>query len=58
MNVSTLGALGYQVPGQVDAQGSYGGPGNDDGLVCAVQLGNQLTTGESPIYNFVDNTLP
>ena len=43
MNVSTLRAPGYKVPGQVDAQGSYGRPGNNDGLVCAVLLGSQLT---------------
>jgi hypothetical protein len=50
------------VPGRVDSPtsgiDSFGKPGNGDGWVCGVQLGNQLTPFGLPIYNFIDNGLP
>jgi len=62
LSVADLTSQGYRVPGQVDdpASGllSYGRPGNGDGVVCGVQLGNQLTTFGDPLYNFMDDTLP
>jgi hypothetical protein len=39
-------------------RGWIGQPGNADGWVCAVQLGNQLTPFGLPVYNFIDNQLP
>ena len=39
-------------------RGWIGQPGNGDGWVCAVQLGNQLTPFGLPVYNFIDNQLP
>jgi hypothetical protein len=51
---------GYLVPGIVDdptsGVRSFGRPGNGDGLVCGVPLGNQ-TWINGQIYNFWDNTL-
>jgi hypothetical protein len=61
MSVVDLSQQGYLVPAQVDSSTSgilsFGRPGNDDGWVCAVRLGNQLTPFDKPIYNFWDNTL-
>ena len=60
--VADLTAQGYRVPAMMDDPTSgllsFGQPGNGDGLVCARQLGNQLTTFGAPIYNFMDNGLP
>lgn len=60
-DVSVLHDLGYRVPDQVDDPSSgvlsFGRPGNGDGQVCAVQLGNQTTSFGEPVYNFWDNTL-
>ena len=62
LSVTTLTALGCHVPAQVDSPSSgtqsIGQPGNGDGLVCAVQLGNRLTPFGLPVYNFIDNQLP
>ena len=58
LSVAELHASGYRVPDQVDAEGSFGQPGNNDGVVCGVQLGNQLTPWGDPIFNFMDNSLP
>ena len=61
LDVDTLGEAGYLVPALVDDPGSgrlsFGHPGNDDGLVCAVQLGTQTTPWGGPVYNFLDDTL-
>ena len=71
LSVPTLTSEGYQVPTLVDSptsgmvgegpgvgRGWIGQPGNGDGWVCAVQLGNQLTPFGLPVYNFIDNQLP
>jgi len=71
LSVPTLTAEGYRVPALVDSPsrgvvgegpgvgwGWIGQPGNGDGWVCAVQLGNQLTPFGLPVYNFIDNQLP
>jgi hypothetical protein len=60
MVVATLTAAGYHVPALVDspAARSFGQPGNGDGLICAVKLGNRLTPWGDSVYNFVDNQLP
>jgi hypothetical protein len=62
LSVATLAAEGYRVPGLMDSPtsgiNSFGKPGNGDGWVCGVQLGNQLTPFGLPIYNFMDNGLP
>ena len=62
LSVTTLTELGYRVAAQVDSPSSgiqsIGQPGNGDGLVCAVQLGNRLTPFGLPVYNFIDNQLP
>jgi hypothetical protein len=71
LSVPTLTAEGYRVPALVDSpssgvvgegpgvgRGWIGQPGNGDGWVCAVQLGNQLTPFGLPVYNFIDNQLP
>jgi len=62
LSVATLTTLGYHVPAQVDSPSSgiksFGRPGNGDGFVCGVQLGNQLTSFGLPVYNFIDNQLP
>ncbi len=71
LSVQTLTAEGYKVPALVDSptsgvvgegpglgQGWIGQPGNGDGWVCGVQLGNQLTPFGLPVYNFIDNQLP
>jgi hypothetical protein len=62
LSVSALSAQGYKVPALVDSPTSgirsFGQPGNGDGWVCGVQLGNRLTPFGGPLYNFTDNTLP
>lgn len=62
LSVATLTAEGYHAPALVDSPTSgvrsFGQPGNGDGWVCGVQLGNQLTSFGLPIYNFIDNQLP
>lgn len=62
LSVSVLTAEGYVVAGQVDSPTSgvlsFGQPGNGDGSVCGVQLGNQLTSFGLPYYNFIDDQLP
>jgi len=60
--ISDLLALGpYHVPGMVDDPSSdilsFGQPGNGDGYVCGVPLGNKQTPWGSQVYNFFDNTL-
>jgi hypothetical protein len=70
VSVPTLTAQGSRVPALVDSpssgvvgegpgvgRGWIGQPGNGDGWVCAVQLGNQLTPFGLPVYNFIDNQL-
>ena len=71
LSVPTLTGEGYRVPALVDrpssgvvgegpgvGRGWIGQPGNGEGWVCAVQLGNQLTPFGLPVYNFIDNQLP
>ena len=71
LSVQTLTAEGYKVPALVDSptsgvvgegpgvgNGWIGQPGNADGWVCGVKLGNQLTPFGLPVYNFIDNQLP
>lgn len=62
LSVQTLTAEGYKVPALVDSPtsgiDSFGEPGNGNGWVCGVQLGNQLTPFGLPIYNFMDDGLP
>lgn len=62
LSVAVLSAAGYQVPAAVDSATSgirsFGQPGNGNGLVCGVKLGNQLTPWGDPIYNFLDDQLP
>ena len=61
LSVGTLSSAGYRVPAEVDSPTSgvhsFGQPGNGDGLVCGVQLGNQVGP-YGPIYNFIDDQLP
>jgi hypothetical protein len=60
LSVAPLSEAGYLVPGMVDSPTtgvhSFGRPGNGDGFVCGVPLGNQ-TWINGQIYNFWDNTL-
>ena len=62
LSVQALTAEGYKVPALVDSPTSgvksFGMPGDGDGFVCGVQLGNQLTPFGLPVYNFIDNQLP
>ncbi len=62
LSVAVLTAEGYHVPALVDSPTSgirsFGQPGNGDGWVCGVQLGNRLTSFGDPLYNFIDNQLP
>lgn len=62
LSVQTLTEEGYRAPALVDSSTSgvlsFGQPGNGDGTVCGVQLGNQLTSFGLPVYNFIDNQLP
>ena len=60
--ISDLLALGpYHVPSVVDDPSSgvlsFGQPGNGDGFVCGVPLGDKQTPWGSQVYNFFDNTL-
>ncbi len=61
LSVSVLTSEGYNVPALVDSPTSgvlsYGKPGNGDGWVCGVQLGNRTTHFGLPFYNFIDDTL-
>lgn len=58
--VEPLTDLGYRVPAQVDSpenRYSFGHqPGNANGYVCALPLGNQ-SVGGLQIYNFMDDSL-
>jgi hypothetical protein len=58
--VAPLTDLGYQVPALVDSPDqrlSFGHqPGNGNGYVCGVPLGNQSFQGLQ-IYNFLDDSL-
>lgn len=60
LSVPSLSEAGYRVPAQVDSPSSgvksFGQPGNNDGWVCGVQLGNRVGPF-GPIYNFIDNQL-
>lgn len=71
LSVQALTDQGYKVPALIDSPTSgvvgegpgtgqdwVGQPGNGDGLVCGVKLGNQLTPFGLPVYNFIDNQLP
>jgi hypothetical protein len=62
LSVQTLTAEGYRIPSLIDSPTSgalsFGQPGNGDGSVCGVQLGNKLTPFGLPLYNFIDNQLP
>lgn len=62
LSVATLTSQGYQLPAKIDDPTSgirsFGQPGNGDGAVCGVVLGNRLTSFGLPIYNFIDNQLP
>ena len=61
MAVADLAPQGYRVPGQVDDPSSgiksFGHVGNNDGLVCAQEIGPQTTSWGGQLYNFWDNTL-
>lgn len=60
LSVATLSAEGYRVPAEVDSPSNTYGfgnqPGNGDGWVCGVPLGNRSFNGLQ-VYNFVDDTL-
>ena len=60
LSVAALSALGYHVPAMVDSPSNTYGfghqPGNGNGWVCGVPLGNQADSGLQ-IYNFIDDTL-
>jgi hypothetical protein len=63
LSVQTLTDQGYHVPALVDSPTSgvlsYGRyPGNGDGWVCGVPLGNQTTSFGLPVYEFIDDQLP
>lgn len=62
LSVGELTEQGYRVPAEMDSPDSgfrsFGRVGNDDGSVCGVKLGKQLTSFDAPIYNFLDNQLP
>lgn len=62
LSVATLTSEGYRVAAEVDSPTSgvlsYGQPGNGDGSVCGVRLGNRLTHFGLPFFNFIDDTLP
>ena len=60
--ISDLLTVGpYHVPVLVDDPSSgilsFGLPGNGDGYVCGVPLGDRLTPFGGQVYNFFDNTL-
>ena len=60
LSVQTLSDAGYRVPALVDSpdqQLSFGhAPGNGNGWVCGVALGNRTFAGNQ-IYNFLDDFL-
>lgn len=60
--MATLASEGYRVAVEVDSPTSgvrsHGQPGNGDGFVCGVQLGNRVTHFGLPFFNFIDDTLP
>lgn len=60
LEVAPLTAAGYKVPALVDSPTqsiSFGNkPGNGNGWVCGVPLGNQQFDGHQ-IYNFMDDSL-
>jgi hypothetical protein len=62
LSVATLTSEGYKLPARIDSPTSgllsFGRPGNGDGLVCGLPLGNRTTDFGGPIYEFVDDTLP
>ena len=62
LSVATLTSEGYRVAGEVDSPTSgvlsHGRPGNGNGSVCGVQLGNRLTHFGLPFFSFIDDTLP
>jgi hypothetical protein len=62
LSVDELLAAGYHLPAAIDGPTSglksFGLPGNGDGLICGVRLGNQVTPFGGPEYNFIDNQLP
>jgi hypothetical protein len=62
LSVQALTAQGYKVPAIVDSPtsgfDSFGNPGDGDGWVCGVPLGNRLTPFGLQVYNFIDNQLP
>ncbi len=62
LSVQTLLAEGYHAPALVDSPTSgvlsFGRPGNGNGWVCGVRLGNQTTAFGGPLYNFIDDQLP
>lgn len=63
LSVEVLTAEGYKVPALVDSPtsgiDSFGkNPGNGDGWVCGVQLGNRLGTTGLQLYQFTDDQLP
>lgn len=62
LSVADLTAQGYRVPLKVDNPNSgilsFGRPGNGDGYICAVAVGNQTTPFGTQLYQFFDNTLP
>lgn len=61
LSVTELSALGYRIPAQMDDPDSgllsYGLPGNGDGWVCGVPLGNQVGGNGHQLYNFMDDSL-
>ena len=61
LSVSQLTGFGYGVPARIDDPDSgllsYGRPGNGDGWVCGVVMGNQLAFPGHPLYNFMDDSL-
>lgn len=62
LSVATLTSEGYHLPARLDSPTSglrsFGRPGNGDGLVCGLPLGNRTTSFGGQLYNFVDDTLP
>ena len=61
LSVAELLTTGYRIPARIDDPTSgiktFGRPGNGDGLVCGVPVGNQTTQGLQ-LYMFFDNQLP
>lgn len=61
LSVADLTALNYGLPAKIDDPDSgllsYGLPGNGDGWVCGVPLGNQVAGNGHQLYNFMDDSL-